>query len=58
MRVLELPEGTRVQDVIEQMRIDQRQAQMILVNGLQERDVDRVLKHDDVLSIFPPLAGG
>jgi molybdopterin converting factor small subunit len=55
---LELPEGTTIGAVLERMDIACASAQMVLVNGEHDRDFDRVLGDGDVLSIFPPVAGG
>lgn len=55
---LELDEGTTIAAVLERMEITEKEAQMVLVNGLQNRDLEQVLEPDDTLSVFPPLAGG
>ena len=60
---LELPEDTNVQQLLDQLKIEPRMAQMLLVNGIQvarsETERSRVtLLEEDVVSIFPPLAGG
>jgi len=55
---LELADGTTVGAVLDQMGIQRPAAQMILVNGLDCKDMDHALEPDDVLSVFPPLAGG
>ena len=60
---LELPEETNVQQLLDQLKIEPRMAQMLLINGIQvarsETERSRVtLSEGDVVSIFPPLAGG
>ncbi len=55
---LELPDGTTIGAVCKQMQIARASAQMVLVNGEHNRDFARVLHDGDVLSIFPPVAGG
>ena len=60
---LELPEDTNEQQLLDQLKIEPRMAQMLLVNGIQvarsKADRSRVtLVEGDVVSIFPPLAGG
>lgn len=60
---VELAEGASLLDLIRQLGIPDRQAQMVLVNGEQapRREQDRAayaLSPDDTVSIFPPLAGG
>jgi molybdopterin converting factor small subunit len=61
--VVELHEGASLLDLIEHLEIPDRQAQMVLVNGEQaprraEARAKLVLAEDDVVSVFPPLAGG
>lgn len=55
---LELPEGSTLGDVLARMDIPHASAHMVLVNGDHDRDFNRVLYDGDVLSIFPPVAGG
>jgi molybdopterin synthase sulfur carrier subunit len=55
---LELPDGTTTGAVLAQMNIPHTSAHMILVNGEHDRDFDRTLRDGDVLSVFPPVAGG
>ncbi len=55
---LNLPAGRTIGEVLEHLRIPRASAQMILVNGDHDRDFDRVLHDADVLSVFPPVAGG
>jgi molybdopterin converting factor small subunit len=60
---LELPDGASLQDLLEHLDVHAREAQMVLVNGVQlPRAVsDRrahALAEGDVVAIFPPLAGG
>ncbi|MBI4519165.1 MAG: MoaD/ThiS family protein [Deltaproteobacteria bacterium] len=55
---LELPAGTTTGEVLARMHIERASAQMVLVNGDHDRDFDRVLNDGDVVSIFPPVAGG
>jgi len=60
---LELADGASLQDLLDQLAIEPRLAQMVLVNGdqmprgLERRRAIR-LTEGDVVSIFPPLAGG
>jgi molybdopterin synthase sulfur carrier subunit len=55
--VLEVPEGATLQDVTQRLGIPADLARVVLVNG---RDVgtDTPLAADDIVTIFPPLAGG
>jgi molybdopterin converting factor small subunit len=55
---LELPDGTTVGAVLERMNIPFASAHMRLVNGEHDRDFARALHDGDVLSVFPPVAGG
>jgi len=60
---LELPDGASVADVVRELGVEDRLAQMVLVNGIQvsrRRDVRAGLKlaAGDTVSIFPPVAGG
>ncbi len=55
---LELPENATIAAVLTRMDIPAASAQMVLVNGEHDRDFDRPLQDGDVLSIFPPVAGG
>ena len=54
---LEIPEGSTIADVTQRLGIPPDLARVVLVNG---RDVgsDAPLAPRDVLTIFPPLAGG
>ena len=54
---LELPEGSTIVDVARRLGIPPDLARVVLVNG---RDVgsDAPLAARDVVTIFPPLAGG
>ncbi len=59
-REIKVAEGTVVQDVIDTYKVPLEQAHIVLVNGkfvCDERD-KHVLKEGDVLSIWPPVAGG
>ena len=60
---LELVSGASLQDLLDELAIEPRLAQMVLVNGDQmPRGVERrraiALSDGDVVAIFPPLAGG
>ena len=59
----EVAEGASLLDLIESLEIPDKQAQMVLVNGDQaprrpEQRAAVLLKEDDTVAIFPPLAGG
>ena len=48
---------TRVQDILSKLKIPEEMPKIILVNGVHGKK-DQVLKDGDVLSVFPPVAGG
>ncbi len=59
-REIKVTDDAVVQDVIDAYKIPLEQAHIVLVNGrfvCDERDKHR-LKEGDVLSIWPPVAGG
>jgi molybdopterin synthase sulfur carrier subunit len=55
--VLEVAEGTSVQEVLNELTIPQNMPKILLVNG-RNAELDRVLAEGDTVSIFPPIAGG
>lgn len=60
---LDLPDGGSLQELLDRLEIHEKQAQMVLVNGVQaSRDRETreslVLLEGDDVAIFPPLAGG
>lgn len=56
---LELPEGAAIMQVLEALAInaDEMRIGIILLNG-RHAGFDTILKEQDVLAIFPPVAGG
>ncbi len=57
--VVDLPDGAPVQELIGRFRLPPPLTQLVLVNGVNVgRDHTRVLVDGDVVSIFPPVAGG
>jgi molybdopterin converting factor small subunit len=55
--VAEIDGHTRVQDILSKLNIPDEIPKIILVNGVHGKK-DQLLKEGDVLSIFPPVAGG
>jgi molybdopterin converting factor small subunit len=55
--LLDLPPGTTVGEVVHSLRIPADLERLTVVNGLDAAP-DQVLSEGDVLSLFPPLAGG
>jgi sulfur carrier protein ThiS len=58
---IEVPEGTSITDIVHQFQLPIKLVHLVLVNGkyikAEERDTYS-LKEDDVLAIWPPVAGG
>lgn len=55
--VMEVADGLTVGQVIDQLGIPREHPDMVLINGIQAQD-NAPLNDGDVLSVFPPLAGG
>jgi len=58
---LDISPTTNVQTVIEQLQIPNELAHLVLVNGVYIAPEDRaatILNDQDVLAIWPPVAGG
>ena len=58
---IEVPEGTSIMDIVNRFQLPVKLVHLVLVNGkyikAEERD-SYLLKEDDVLAIWPPVAGG
>jgi molybdopterin converting factor small subunit len=54
---MEIDGKTRVQDILSKLKIPEEMPKIILVNGVHGKK-DQTLKEGDVLSVFPPVAGG
>ncbi|MGH7353370.1 MAG: MoaD/ThiS family protein [Candidatus Rokuibacteriota bacterium] len=54
---LEVPEGTTPRELTRRLGIPPALERVTLVNGL-DADPDRPLATEDVVTVFPPLAGG
>jgi len=54
---LDVPQGTTVENVIERLKIPDDLSCITVVNG-HDAPASQVLAPGDVLSMFPPLAGG
>lgn len=54
---MEIGNQTRVQDILAKLKIPEEIPKIILINGVHGKK-DQVLKEGDVVSIFPPVAGG
>jgi molybdopterin converting factor small subunit len=55
--MLELEEGTTITQVLARLNVPESQPMVPLVNGIHRKPEDP-LQPGDVLSIFPPVAGG
>ena len=49
--------STRVEDILTNLKIPEEMPKIILVNGVHGKK-DQILRDGDVLSVFPPVAGG
>jgi molybdopterin converting factor small subunit len=56
-QVVELAEGTTVDDVVRSLKLPGTIRLLRIVNG-EHRPADHVLKDGDELALFPPIAGG
>jgi molybdopterin synthase sulfur carrier subunit len=54
---MEIDGHTRVQDILARLQLPDEIPKIILVNGIHGKK-EQILKEGDVLSIFPPVAGG
>ncbi len=54
---LELPEGSKVKDLIEHLGIKENEAKQVFIRH-KSRPEDFVLEDGDKVAIFPPVAGG
>lgn len=54
---MEIDGPTKVEEILARLKIPEEMPKIILVNGTHAKK-DQTLKEGDVLSIFPPVAGG
>ncbi|MHC4110310.1 MAG: MoaD/ThiS family protein [Planctomycetota bacterium] len=54
---LELPEGSSLSDLLKYLKIPDKDAKVMIVNGTAV-SVEHELSNHDVIAIFPPIAGG
>jgi molybdopterin converting factor small subunit len=54
---IEVAEGSFISDMLGQLKISEKEAGILLVNGRNATMKDK-LGSQDVVSIFPPLGGG
>ncbi len=55
--MLNVPDGSTIRDVTRSLGIPDEMALVALLNG-RETEPGQRLKTDDVVTLFPPLAGG
>ena len=53
----EVAEGATVGDVLGQFGVPEDKPRILLVNG-RHADVGQILREGDLVSVFPPVAGG
>jgi molybdopterin converting factor small subunit len=54
---MEVDGSTRIQDIFYQLKLPDEMPKIILINGVHGKK-EQILKDGDVVSIFPPVAGG
>jgi len=54
---MEVDGHTRIKDLLDRLKIPKEIPKIILVNGIHGKE-DQMVKDGDVISIFPPVAGG
>ena len=52
-----VPEGTTVGEMLDRLGVPRELTKLLMVDGVH-RDADTVLQAGNVLSVFPPIAGG
>ena len=54
---VELPEGTTLADLMNQLNLPQKEVKVAFVNG-RTQPLDFQLQHSNEVGIFPPIGGG
>jgi molybdopterin converting factor small subunit len=54
---MKVDDHTLIQDILAELHIPEEIPKIILINGIHGKK-DQILKDGDILSIFPPVAGG
>jgi len=54
---LEMPSGSRLANLLFQLRLEREEVPLAFVNG-RARDLEYVLEPGDEVGFFPPIAGG
>lgn len=59
--LLEIPDGTTIHEVIDRIKVPRDKAHLVILNGVYVHFADRdtyKLQQGDILSLWPPVAGG
>lgn len=60
--MIDVADDASLNDIIDRFQVPRELAHLVLVNGVfhcnEDRDKRQVLKENDVLAIWPPVAGG
>jgi len=54
---VEIDDHTHIQDILTKLHLPEEIPKIILINGVHGKK-EQILKEGDVVSIFPPVAGG
>ena len=54
---LDVPEGSRILDILNTLNIEAEEVSILLLNG-RDGDAMRTLEDSDVVAVFPPVGGG
>ena len=54
---LELPCGSSLGNLLQQLEIHEKDAKILIVNG-SAANAKHILNENDTIAIFPPIAGG
>ena len=54
---LDVPTGSRIEELLAQLPIPSDESQVVLINGRTPR-AGQILEPDDTVAIFPAMAGG
>jgi len=54
---MEIDGPIRIQDILSRLKLPEEIPKIILINGVHGKK-EQILKDGDVVSIFPPVAGG
>jgi molybdopterin converting factor small subunit len=57
VNIQELPEGIRVEDILQSLEITPEEVAICLVNG-RDANAQTLLTDGDTLALFPPVGGG